>query len=54
MQQTTKLAENSNYHVGNISAVACLPKHVEFFEGLTTDLIRWIEEGRAIGAALQL
>lgn len=52
-QQTTKLKENTKYDLSRICAVACLPKHVEFFDGLTMDLTRWVEEGRNIGASLQ-
>ena len=52
--QTKKLAENTRYDTSNLAAVACLPKHVEFFDGLTMDLTRWVEEGRNIGASLQI
>jgi len=52
--QTIKLTERMVCNVSNISAVACLPKHSEFFDGLTTDLIRWVEEGGKVGAALQV
>jgi Immune Mapped Protein 2 (IMP2) N-terminal domain len=52
--QTVKLQDNVNHDIYVISAVACLPRHAEFFEGLTMDLTRWVEEGSKVGAASQV
>jgi hypothetical protein len=53
-QQTTKLSYHKEYDVSHVSAVACLPKHSEFFDGLTMDLTRWVEEGSKVGATIQI
>jgi Immune Mapped Protein 2 (IMP2) N-terminal domain len=54
LYQTEKIQVNTMWPMENFDAVACLPKHAEFFEGLTMDLTRWVEEGSKIGATIQV
>ena len=50
-QNSIKLEEGVVWNVAEIDAVACLPKHADFFsEVKTVDLNRWMTDGNTTGA----
>mmetsp|Transcript_61068 Transcript_61068/g.90568 ORF Transcript_61068/g.90568 Transcript_61068/m.90568 type:complete len:406 (-) Transcript_61068:546-1763(-) len=50
--QTIQMPEDTMFDVSQINAVACLPKHAEFFDHtLKIDMNRWLTEANNIGVA---
>jgi len=50
-QSSIMLEESEQLNISNIDAVACLPKHADFFsEVKTVDLNRWMTKGNTVGA----
>ena len=49
--QSTKLSPGVPVNVTKILAVACLPKHTDFYDSLTVDIVKWMADANSIGAA---
>ena len=49
--QTVKLQRGVPVTTDNVLAVACIPKGTGFYEGLTTDILKWLADGSTAGAS---
>jgi hypothetical protein len=50
-EQTVELPRGKPLDVSKILAVACLPKNTQFFANMAVDIVKWLADGNAIGAA---
>jgi hypothetical protein len=52
--QSVKLLAGKSYTTDNLLAVACMPKNTQFFENMTVDLLKWLQDGNNRGYSSKL
>jgi hypothetical protein len=50
--QTIQLLANQAHDLSaaNVLAIACLPKHTKFYDSITVDINKWLDDANALGA----
>lgn len=52
--QSVKLLPGKPYTTDNLLAVACIPKNTQFYENMTVDLLKWLQDGNNHGYSSKL
>mmetsp|Transcript_8717 Transcript_8717/g.15883 ORF Transcript_8717/g.15883 Transcript_8717/m.15883 type:complete len:239 (+) Transcript_8717:147-863(+) len=52
--QSVKLIPGKPYTTDNLLAVACVPKNTQFYENMTVDLLKWLQDGNNIGYSTKI
>lgn len=47
--QSVKLIPGKPHTTDNLLAVACIPKNTQFYENMTVDLLKWLQDGSSHG-----
>jgi hypothetical protein len=52
--QSVKLLQGKPYTTDNLLAVACMPKNTQFYENMTVNLLKWLQDGNNRGYSTKL
>jgi hypothetical protein len=52
--QSVKLLAGKPFTTDNLLAVACMPKNTQFYENMTVDLLKWLQDGNSRGYSSKL
>ena len=50
-EQTIKLQRGVATSTVNVLAVACIPKGTGFYEGMSVDILKWLQDGSTYGSS---